>query len=155
MAAVEVGAVLGAVSRLPDGSRGKRSGVAWADLGYLPDGRKRFRLESKAEAWAAWEHFSRRENAILYTSAQLKRIFGRIRDAFGKFGLPPALTGKRAVASLADAMEVRRREIEDYRHMTTAADWPADKQIRQRTGRDDHLELGVPKRQKRRRGAGR
>jgi hypothetical protein len=49
-------------------------------------------------------------------------------------------------ARIARAAEQRRRELRDQAAMMTTSELrPVDKQVRHRTGMDDHLELGVPK----------
>jgi hypothetical protein len=59
----------------------------WADMGYLADGDKRLPLDSRSEAKAAWRHITEADNARKYTSAQLKRVKGRIKTALGKHGV--------------------------------------------------------------------
>jgi hypothetical protein len=53
---------------------------------------------------------------------------------------------RRPQARKAAVTEQRRRELATQAAMMTASELrPADKQVRHRTGADDHLELGVPK----------
>lgn len=57
---------------------------------------------------------------------------------------------RKLIAELADLVELRRTELEDYRKLMTAPPvLQTDKQVRHRTGLDDHLELGVYKKRKR------
>lgn len=58
-------------------------------------------------------------------------------------------------AAAEQQAEDRRGELRRHQAMmTTMVSLSADKQVRQRTGLDDHLELGEYKTQKRRRGTG-
>jgi hypothetical protein len=59
----------------------------YADPGYQPDKMKRYALDTKAQAKAAWSYINQAKNATNYTAAQLKRIKERIRAALGKFGV--------------------------------------------------------------------
>ena len=59
----------------------------YADPGYQPDKMKRYALDSKAEAKAAWSYVHQAKNAKNYTANQLKRIKGRIKAALKKFGV--------------------------------------------------------------------
>lgn len=59
----------------------------YADPGYQPDKAKRYALDSKDQAKAAWSFINVPKNAKLYTAAQLKRIKGRIKAALRKFGV--------------------------------------------------------------------
>jgi hypothetical protein len=62
-------------------------GVVYADLGYLAGGGKRYPLGSRAQVRAAWHAIGEAEIARQYTSAQLKRVRGRIRTAAGRHGV--------------------------------------------------------------------
>lgn len=58
---------------------------------------------------------------------------------------------RKQIKALEELVAQRRTELAQYRSlMTTPPVAVEDKQIRQRTGLDDHLELGVHKRQRRR-----
>ena len=61
--------------------------VPYADPGYLPDKKKRYPLDSKDHAKAAWSFINQAKNSGQYTAAQLKRIKGRIKGAMRKFGV--------------------------------------------------------------------
>jgi hypothetical protein len=61
--------------------------VAYADPGYQKDKKKRYPVDTKAHAKAAWSYVSQPDNAKLYTSAQLKRVKQRIKAALKKFGV--------------------------------------------------------------------
>lgn len=59
----------------------------YADPGYQGDKAKRYPLDTKARAKAAWSYINQAKNARNYTAAQLKRIKGRIKAALKKFGV--------------------------------------------------------------------
>jgi len=59
----------------------------YADPGYQGDKAKRYPLDTKARAKAAWSYINQAKNARNYTAAQLKRIKGRIRAALKKYGV--------------------------------------------------------------------
>lgn len=59
----------------------------YADPGYQPDKMKRYALDTKAQAKAAWSYINQAKNAKNYTAAQLKRIKDRVKTALGKFGV--------------------------------------------------------------------
>jgi hypothetical protein len=70
------------------GDDGKPYGdVTYADPGYQKDKQKRYPLDTKAHAKAAWSYINQADNARLYTSAQLKRIKQRIVKALKSFGV--------------------------------------------------------------------
>lgn len=60
---------------------------SYADPGYQGDKAKRYPLDTKARAKAAWSYINQAKNARNYTSAQLKRIKGRVKSALNKFGV--------------------------------------------------------------------
>lgn len=59
----------------------------YADPGYQKDKKKRYLLDTKAHAKAAWSFIGQADNAKLYTGPQLKRIKQRIVKALKKFGV--------------------------------------------------------------------
>lgn len=59
----------------------------YADPGYQDDKAKRYPLDTKAHARAAWSYINQPRNAKMYTAAQLKRIKARIVKALTKFGV--------------------------------------------------------------------
>jgi hypothetical protein len=59
----------------------------YADPGYRGDKQRRYPLDSKANAKAAWAFIGESANAKRYTPAQLKRIKGRIKGALKRFGV--------------------------------------------------------------------
>lgn len=59
----------------------------YADPGYQPDKAKRYALDTKAQAKAAWSYIHQADNAKPYTGPQLKRIKQRIKSALKKFGV--------------------------------------------------------------------
>jgi hypothetical protein len=62
----------------------------FADPGYRTDKQKRYVLASKVQAKAAWSAIGESETARLYTSAQLKRVKGRIVKALKGYGVTVA-----------------------------------------------------------------
>lgn len=65
-------------------------GGPWADPGYQKDKKQRYSLANKKLAKAAWGFVNQPDNARAYTSAQLKRIKGRIVKALKAFGVTVA-----------------------------------------------------------------
>jgi len=65
-------------------------GGPYADPGYQADKKKRYPIDTKARAKAAWSYVNQADNARLYTSAQLKRIKQRITKALKSFGVQVA-----------------------------------------------------------------
>lgn len=61
--------------------------VVYADPGYQQDKQKRYPLDTKARAKAAWSYINQKDNAALYTPQQLKRIRQRIVKALKQFGV--------------------------------------------------------------------
>lgn len=64
--------------------------VVYGDPGYQKDKKKRYPLDTKAHAKAAWAFISQGDNARLYTSAQLKRVKGRIVKALKAYNVTVA-----------------------------------------------------------------
>lgn len=62
-------------------------GGPYADPGYQADKKPRYQLDTKAHAKSAYAYINQAGNAKAYTSAQLKRIKGRIMAALKKFGV--------------------------------------------------------------------
>lgn len=67
-------------------------GGPFADPGYQADKKKRYPLDTKARAKSAWSYINQADNARAYTSAQLKRVKGRIVKALKGFGVQVAAT---------------------------------------------------------------
>lgn len=78
-------AATNAMSKRGPGLKGK-SGVQYADPGYLKDGKQRYELDTEAHIRAAWSFISQAKNAAQYTGPQLKRVKGRIKAAMRKIG---------------------------------------------------------------------
>lgn len=68
-------------------------GTAYADPGYQADKKQRYELDTPVHIRAAWSFISKAANAAKYTSAQLKRIKGRIKSAASKAGIQIAAEG--------------------------------------------------------------
>jgi hypothetical protein len=62
-------------------------GGPYADPGYLADKKQRYQIDTKAHSKAAWAFISKSDNARQYSSAQLKRVKGRIVKALKGFGV--------------------------------------------------------------------
>lgn len=65
-------------------------GGPYADPGYLKDKKQRYQIDTKAHAKAAWGYINQDDKARQYTSAQLKRVKGRIVKALKGFGVTVA-----------------------------------------------------------------
>lgn len=61
--------------------------VTYADPGYQKDGKKRYPLDTKAHAKAAWSYINQADNASAYNSEQLASIKTKIKAALKKFGV--------------------------------------------------------------------
>jgi HK97 family phage prohead protease len=61
--------------------------VDYADPGYQSDGKKRYPLDTKKHAQAAWSYINQADNRTPYTAAQLAHIEGKIKAAAKKFGI--------------------------------------------------------------------
>ena len=61
--------------------------VPYADPGYQKDRKKRYPIDTKRHAQAAWAYINQADNAKPYTASQLKRVKGRIRKALKGFGV--------------------------------------------------------------------
>lgn len=59
----------------------------YADPGYQADKKKRYPLDTKSRAKAAWSYVNQADNARLYSSNQLKRIKQRIVKALKGYGV--------------------------------------------------------------------
>ena len=77
--ALKSGKPAAAPTKAPSGS--------YADPGYQDDKAKRYPIDTKARAKAAWGYINQAKQAKNYTAAQLKRIKGRIKAALKKFGV--------------------------------------------------------------------
>jgi hypothetical protein len=61
--------------------------VDYADPGYQADGQKRYPLDTKAHAKAAWAYLNVADNRKPYTAAQLSTMEGKIKAACAKYGV--------------------------------------------------------------------
>ena len=61
--------------------------VRYADPGYQKDGVKRYPIDTKAHARAAWSYINQESSAHKYTAAQLARVKSRIKSAAKQFGI--------------------------------------------------------------------
>lgn len=83
----EATVMLGAEPYAVKGSKEPYGDVSYADPGYQDDKKKRYPLDSKEHARAAWDYINKSENAGKYSSAQLTGIKSRIKAACKKFGV--------------------------------------------------------------------
>jgi len=82
--------------------------VAYADPGYQSDKKKRYPIDTKEHAKAAWSYISKAKNAGEYSATQLASIKSKIKAALSKFGV------KVAAETNMDAWEA----LADFREMT-------------------------------------
>jgi Escherichia/Staphylococcus phage prohead protease len=64
--------------------------VTYADPGYQKDHKKRYPINTKDHAMAAWSYINQAKNAAKYSPEHLKAIKGRIRAALKRFGVEVA-----------------------------------------------------------------
>lgn len=91
----------GAGSGVREADKKPYGAVQYADPGYQSDKVKRYPIDTKAHAKAAWSYINQQDNAKAYTAAQLKRIKGRIRAALKKFGVTVTAESLAGIASTA------------------------------------------------------
>jgi HK97 family phage prohead protease len=61
--------------------------VEYADPGYQKDKKKRYPVDTKEHAKAAWSYVNKVKNAAAYTASQLASIKSKIKAALKKFGV--------------------------------------------------------------------
>ena len=61
--------------------------VTYADPGYQSDGVKRYPVDTKDHALAAWSYINQAGNAGKYSAEHLRAVKGRIRAALKRFGV--------------------------------------------------------------------
>jgi hypothetical protein len=86
---------------------GETRDLVYADPGYQADQAKRFPLDTRAGALAAWEALSTRETALEYTSKQLKRARGRTRRELDRHGVTVTTEGHLRTAGPVTEAAVR------------------------------------------------
>jgi hypothetical protein len=79
--------------------------VPYADPGYQSDSKKRYPIDTKAHIRAAWAYINKTSNQKPYTTAQVKRIKGRIKAAAKKAGIDVAAETQAITAALTEALE--------------------------------------------------
>lgn len=89
-------------------------------------------------------HTERGEREYRQARERLARAEKRLAQVQGR---PSTTARKKLAVRLQAILAERRAEIAEYERMMTTPVVSADKQIRLRTGRDDHLELGEYKRE--------
>jgi HK97 family phage prohead protease len=75
------------VSLRADDPRKPYGDVTYADPGYQKDHKKRYPVDTKDHALAAWSYINQQGNAAKYGAQQLKAVKGRIRAALKRFGV--------------------------------------------------------------------
>jgi hypothetical protein len=73
--------------------------VVYADPGYQKDGHKRYPIDTKRHALAAWSYINQPSNASAYTPQQLGQVRKRIINALRQFGVTPSAS-KQVAAEL-------------------------------------------------------
>lgn len=63
--------------------------VTYADNGLRMDGKKRYPIDTKAHALAAWSYINQQKNADQYSAADLATVRNKIKAALKKFGVTP------------------------------------------------------------------
>jgi len=61
--------------------------VEYADPGYQEDGKKRYPIDTKEHAKAAWSYINKESNASKYSSDDLAKVKSKIKAACEKFGV--------------------------------------------------------------------
>lgn len=91
-----------------DDSKKPYGDVTYADPGYQKDGKKRYPLDTKKHAKAAWSYINQAKNAAAYSATQLASIKSKIRAALTKFGVKSADDEKKVAvwAMLCDFREM-------------------------------------------------
>lgn len=79
--------------------------VKYADPGYQSDKQKRYPIDTAAHVRAAWSYINQKDNANLYTAAQLSRIKSRIKSAAKKFGINIVSEHETMVNDLVEILE--------------------------------------------------
>jgi phage head maturation protease len=87
--------------------------MGYADPGYLPDGRKRYPIDTEEHIRAAWNYIHQQRNAAEYTAEELAAIRQRIITAWqlviDPAGPPAASKISRKQDGIADALPSRFR----------------------------------------------
>ncbi|MEV5944236.1 DUF6582 domain-containing protein [Streptomyces sp. NPDC051994] len=83
-------ALVHTVTEAADGADASGEQGPFADPGYQKDKKKRYPIDSRAHAKAAWSYVNQADNARLYTAAQLKRVKQRITKALRGYGVTVA-----------------------------------------------------------------
>jgi HK97 family phage prohead protease len=91
--------------RADDDAKKPYGDVPYADPGYQKDGKKRYPIDTKAHAKAAWSYISMPKNQKGYSAEQVGSIKGRIRSALKKFGVDVS-DDKKALSDVGPGTEV-------------------------------------------------
>ncbi|MBT8161015.1 MULTISPECIES: hypothetical protein [Arthrobacter] len=112
------------------------------------DERKMRRFEDEIKALEnAEERLAAAERRVEAYERKLAKIRAKVEATADERQIAAEQGAK--LRRLQDAVARRRQELTELQSlMTTAPNAPTDKKFRHRTGNDDHLELGLPKRPK-------
>jgi hypothetical protein len=88
---VQEAQVTAVITEADASTKGPSGDVPYADHGYLRDKQRRYPLDTKAAAKAAWCTVNEADTARSYTSAQLKRVKQRIGKALRSYGVTIAV----------------------------------------------------------------
>lgn len=88
--------------------------VTYADPGYQKDGKKRYPVDTKAHAMAAWSYINKSSNQSPYSAQQLASIKAKIKSALSKFGVKTDDESKSAAwEALCDYREMTEGFLRD------------------------------------------
>jgi HK97 family phage prohead protease len=83
--------------------------VTYADPGYQADKQKRYPIDTKDHAKAAWSYINQADNASKYSAEDLARVKSRIKAALQKFGVEVSDTAPRSYNEETSMTAVERR----------------------------------------------
>ncbi len=86
--------------------------VEYADPGYQKDKKKRYPIDTKAHAKAAWSYINKGSDASAYSPADLAKVKARIEAACKKFGIDIS-SDKAADPEVAKTIETEENPVAD------------------------------------------
>jgi hypothetical protein len=75
-----------AVAWVDEADKKPYGNVTYADPGYQKDGKERYPLDTEKHIRAAWGYINQKDNASLYSAADLAKVRARIKAAMKKIG---------------------------------------------------------------------
>jgi hypothetical protein len=87
--------------------------VTYADPGYQSDKVKRYPVDTKAHAKAAWSYINQADKQKPYTPAQLKRIRGRIKAALKTFGVTVTTESLAGIAAIVPEVHMTETTLSE------------------------------------------